>query len=85
MKFIGRKFVALLLAVMMTLSLGVSANAAEPANYDDYIKVTDEIVESIVVEWAEYVSPGRSFDVSAIYDYYDQNDQLIGYLSLIHI
>lgn len=79
MKFIGRKFVALLLAVMMTLSLGVSANAAEPANYDDYIKVTDEIVESIVVEWAEYVSPGRSFDVSAIYDYYDQNDQLIGY------
>ena len=42
-------------------------------------KVTDEIVESIVVEWAEYVSPGRSFDVSAIYDYYDQNDQLIGY------
>ena len=79
MKFIGRKFVALLLAVMMTLSLGVSANAAEPANYDDYIKVTDEIVESIVVEWAEYVSPGRSFDVSAIYDYYGQNDQLIGY------
>lgn len=63
---------------MMTLSLGVSANAAEPTNYDDYIKVTDEIVEDIVVEWAEYVSPGRSFDVSAIYDYYDQNDQLIG-------
>lgn len=79
MKFLGRKLIALLLAVMMTLSLGVSANAAEPTNYDDYIKVTDEIVESIVVEWAEYVSPGRSFDVSAIYDYYDQNDQLIGY------
>lgn len=78
MKFFGRKLIALLLAVMMTLSLGVSANAAEPTNYDDYIKVTDEIIEDIVVEWAEYVSPGRSFDVSAIYDYYDQNDQLIG-------
>ena len=79
MKFLGRRFIALLLAVMMTLSLGASANAAEPTNYDDYIKVTDEVVERIVVEWAEYVSPGRSFDVSAIYDYYDQNDQLIGY------
>ena len=79
MKFLGRRFIALLLAVMMTLSLGASANAAEPTNYDDYIKVTDEVVERIVVEWAEYVSPGRSFDVSAIYDYYDQDDQLIGY------
>lgn len=79
MKFLGRRFIALLLAVMMTLSLGASANAAEPTNYDDYIKVTDEVVERIVVEWAEYVSPERSFDVSAIYDYYDQNDQLIGY------
>lgn len=79
MKFLGRRFIALLLAVMITLSLGASANAAEPTNYDDYIKVTDEVVERIVVEWAEYVSPGRSFDVSAIYDYYDQNDQLIGY------
>ena len=79
MKFLGRRFIALLLAVMMTLSLGASANAAEPTNYDDYIKVTDEVVERIVVEWAEYVSPGRSFDVSAIYDYYDQNDQLICY------
>lgn len=79
MKFLGRRFIALLLAVMMTLSLGASANAAEPTNYDDYIKVTDEVVERIVVEWAEYVSPGRSFDVSAIYGYYDQNDQLIGY------
>ncbi len=74
-----KKVIALLLVVIMTLSLGVTAYAAEPTNYDDYIKVTDEIVESIVVEWAEYVSPGRSFDVSAIYDYYDQNDQLIGY------
>lgn len=79
MKFLGRKFIALLLTLIMTFSLGVSANAAEPQNYDNYIKVTDEIVESIVVEWAEYVSPGHSFDVSAIYDYYDQNDQLIGY------
>lgn len=79
MKYFGRKLIAILLTVMMTLSLGANANAANPTNYDDYIKVTDEIVESIVVEWAEYVSPGRSFDVSAIYDYYDQNDQLIGY------
>lgn len=79
MKFFGRKLIAFLLTLMMTLSLGVNANAAESTNYGDYIKVTDEIVESIVVEWAEYVSPGHSFDVSAIYDYYDQNDQLIGY------
>ena len=49
MKFIGRKFVALLLAVMMTLSLGVSANAAEPANYDDYIKVTDESLKALLL------------------------------------
>lgn len=39
MKFLGRRFIALLLAVMMTLSLGASANAAEPTNYDDYINV----------------------------------------------
>ncbi len=79
MKFFGKKLIALLLTLTMMVSLGITASATESTNYNDYIKVTDEIVESIAIEWAEYISPGRSFDVSATYEYYDLNDELIGY------
>ncbi|MBC8586232.1 hypothetical protein [Youxingia wuxianensis] len=80
MKFFGKKLLSMLLAITMVVSLGVTVSAAESTNgNDEYIKVTDEIVESIAVEWAEYICPGRSFNVSAIYEYYNLDDELIGY------
>lgn len=80
MKFFCKKLLAMLLAIAMVVSLGVTASAAESTNgNDEYIKVTDKIVESIAIEWAEYICPGRYFDVSAIYEYYNLDDELIGY------
>ena len=81
MKFLGKKFLTLLLALITVISVGVTVSAAETTSgNEEYIAVTDEIVESIAIEWAEYVCPDLSFDVSGIYEYYNYDDELIGYL-----
>ena len=80
MKFISKKFVVMLLVVAMALSISLPATAAgNESDYADYIVVTDDVIKKIVIEWAEYVIPNLTFDVSGIYEYYNLDDELIGY------
>lgn len=70
--------IIMLLALLIT-TISFTTSAADSETQTQSIKVTDEIVEQIALEWAAAMEPNLEFSIANCVKVYDNDDRLTGY------
>lgn len=78
----GKHLLSVLLTILLLLSTSITA-FAEPSNaspnVDGMIKVTDDVVREIALNWSKAQDPDLNLSVDNLVKVYDQEERITGY------